>query len=510
LEQHQNSRLQSLRETAVKRIPRLVIPGHRRFQLAVLRIGFVAGLMVLIGLIFAAIDLRPDFSAMEVTLLSGPEGGEDYALAARIAKAARDRRGKVVNVVTEGMAANLAMLSNKSGRRRPDFALALDGLSYPRAERLELVARLPDTRTLFMLALKADAVRTVADLAGLRIGIGPTSSGTYLVAREIFRSEALNGLGATLSDHTMAEQIRLLLEHKLDLGLFLVDSDSPLVHQALREGLHMVSLDNAEALAARIAPLRTATIHPGQIDLVRGLPRTAKKTFQMGLLMLTNRGVSRSHKIEMLSLMDAAFKGFIDLNRNTENHTGLPEVADLKAFVRNGGPSVFEEYAPRLLDYMPPANLLHYVVLVSLLFNGMTLWHRFRLWRIDHQRIQLEDKVLALFDRNYTVMEIALLTPKAGDFGAERRRTLDDLIDASVALRQRIRRYSVAMIVPMGAEMYYRNQESLVDSQLQALRRFRDRLDRLGRGPLAPEPAGGEQAAGAGTESLPRSVSLPI
>jgi len=39
-----------------------------------------------------------------------------------------------------------------------------------------------------------------------------------------------------------------------------------------------------------------------------------------------------------------------------------------------------------------------------------------------------------------------------------------------------VRRYSVSFVVPMGAEIYYRHQETLIDEQLQALRQFRARL----------------------------------
>jgi hypothetical protein len=461
---------------------RFFLPQRLRARPTFLRVGFLVGLIVLVGLFFAAIDLSPDLSTMRVGVLSGPEGGEDYALASRLARAAHKRNGTVVNVVTAGMAANLAALSKNDRSDKAEFALALDGLEYPGTENLELVARIPATRTLFILGPAADSIHSIADLAGMRIGIGTEFSATSLLAKEILGSAPLKGLNVTLSEHPLAEQVDKLRRHELDLGFFLVADDSPLIDQAVRDGLQIASLDNAEALASWLPSLRVSTLYPGQVDLVLGLPRTAKKTFQLDMLMLTNRHVSRSKKVEMLGLMDTAFKGFVDLNRNTENHTGLAEVADLRPFVQNGGPSVLDEYAPRLLDFMPPANLLHYVVVVSLLLNAMTLWHRFRLWRIDHQRIHLEDRALAFFGRNHTIMEISLLTPKPGDFDGERRRMLDVLIDETQTLRQRIRRYSVAMIVPMGSEMYYRSQESLVDGQLQALRRFRDRLNRLGKG----------------------------
>jgi hypothetical protein len=456
-------------------------PSHRRARLLILRVGVVLGLIALTGLFFAAIDLTPDLSALRVTLLSGPIGGEDYALATRLAAEAQRRRGTLVNIATAGVGVNLARMRDTTGGDRPDFALAVEGLDYSGAADLELVARVPVTRTLFVLGPDADALRTIADLKGRHIGIGPKDSATNLLARKILTAEPLKGLNVTLGEYPLPAQLTLLRAHRLDLGLFLVAADAPLIRDALRQGLQMAGPGNVEALASHLPALRVTTVYPGQIDLLRGLPRAAKQTFQTDVLVLTHRGVSRSKKMEMLGLLDATFKGFIDLNRNRENRTGLAEIADLKGFLQNGGPDLLDQYAPRLLDILPPANLLHAVVVISLLMNAMTLMHRFRLWRIDHQRVQLEEQTLALFGQAYTVTELALLTPKVGEFDAERRQRLNVLIDETQALRQRIRRYSVALIVPMGSEMFYRTQETLVDGQLQALRRFRARLDRSGK-----------------------------
>jgi hypothetical protein len=452
------------------------IGSRRNAKPALRRIAVIAGLIALVALWFAAIDLTPDLSAMQVTLASGPEGGDDFALGAKLAAAARRHRGTLVNIATAGVGANLARLQDGNAADRPDFALAIEGLDYSGSAELELVARVPAARTLFILGPDADAIHSVADLTGRHIGIGAKDSATNLLATEILGSAPLRELRAVLSAHPPALQVALLREHKLDLGLFLAESGDPMIRDALISGLQMGGLGNGQAVASRLPTLQVTTIHPGQIDLVRGLPRRAKATFQTGVLMLTHRGVRRSKKMQMLGLLDAAFKGFIDLNRNVESHTGLEEIADLKGFVQNGGPSLLDQYAPRLLDIMPPANLLHAVVVISLLMNAMTFVHRFRLWRIDHQRIELEDQALALFGRSYTVMEIAVLTPNPDEFGSDRRQRLDALIDETQALRQRIRRHSVAFVVPMGSEMFYRTQENLVDAQLQALRRFRERL----------------------------------
>jgi len=441
------------------------------------RISFFLTLALLLGFIFATLDLAPNLSHMKITVLSGLKNGQDYALIEKLAHAAELRQGTVINTATAGVATSLEQLVKEEGRKKSLFALAPDGLRYPSPEKLELVARLPQSRTLFMLGPYADAIRYPSDLAGLRIGIGPHGSATALLAREILGSELLKKLKVTLSERPFVEQIDHLRRGKLDLGFFLTDADAPLIEQAVRGGLQIASFDNAEALSARIPALKVHTLYAGHFEQWRRRPQTNKKVLQTDLLMLGNREASRSETVAMLVLLDAVFKGFIEVNQNTPNDTGLQEAPDLKPFLKNGGPNLLDEYAPWLVSLMPPANILHYVVLVSLLFNAAAVWHRFRLWRIDAQWLKIKEQTFDLFGHYYTIEEIGQIQPKPGEFNARQTERLHKLIRDLQLLRPRIRQLSVSLIVPMGAEYYYRQQERMVDDALRVLRQLRARLN---------------------------------
>ncbi|MGB5063984.1 MAG: hypothetical protein WBQ37_09505 [Candidatus Competibacter sp.] len=443
---------------------------------SIYRIGFILALLLLFGLIFAAVDLTPDLAHMRVTVLSGPENGQDYALVEELAREAEPHRGTVLNIATAGTAASLARLAKERDQRDSLFALAPDGLSYARPEKLELVARLPRSRTLFMLGAHADTIRYPSDLVGFRIGIGPHGSATALLARELLGSKLLKELEITSSEHPFTEQIDQLKQEKLDLGLFLMDADASLIEQAVRGGLQIASFDNAESLSAHIPALKGHTLYTGHFGQLRRLPQTNKKVFQTDLLMLSNGEASRSETVAMLVLLDTVFKGFIEINRSTPNETGLREARDLKPFLKNGGPSLLDEYAPRIVDLMPPANILHYVVLISLLFNAAVIWHRFRLWRIDANWLKLKGQTFDLFGHNYTIEEIGKLHLEPGAFSTRQKERLDELIRDLQLLRPRISQFSVSLIVPMGAEYYYRQQERMVDDALRALRQLRASL----------------------------------
>jgi hypothetical protein len=57
------------------------------------------------------------------------------------------------------------------------------------------------------------------------------------------------------------------------------------------------------------------------------------------------------------------------------------------------------------------------------------------------------------------------------------RARIDALIAQLEQFSGRCRRQSLSMLVPMGQEMSYRYQESLVADMLHALRKFHEKLD---------------------------------
>ncbi len=442
------------------------------------RLAIVLGIILLVGLIFAAVDLAPDLSHMRIAVLSGPQAGPDYALVSRLAREAQKRRGQVVNVATSGARDSLQRLIDEN-EKGTLFALVQDGLNYPEPDKLELAARLPKPATIFILGAEADNIHYIGDIVGLRMGIGPPGSGTALFVKEVFNNKRFAEIDLTLSEHSFTEQVELLKKGALDLGVFILDEDAPLIEQAVRDGLRLIDFDNAELLATLIPAIKVKTLYTGHFDPIQRLPRSNKKIYQVDRLILTNHAASRSEIAALLVLLNATFKGFIDYNRITPNETGLQEARTLAGFIQNNGPSLFDQYAPRLVDFMPPANILHYLVVVSLLFNATIVWNNFRLWRVDARRRKLQKLALGLFGDQHTIAEIERLEPKPGEFSAEDKTLLDELIEQAQELRQWVHKLSLSIVAPMGSEMLYRSQEKMIDQKLTVLHRFRDRLNAL-------------------------------
>ncbi len=131
---------------------------------------------------------------------------------------------------------------------------------------------------------------------------------------------------------------------------------------------------------------------------------------------------------------------------------------------------------PWLVDIMPPSNWVYVVMSISVLFNIMGFGHRFRLWRIDAGRVAIDQTVRDTLGKRLTPEEIHDLEPEQRHRKPKVLDEIESALKRLSQLRDRCRRQSVSMLVPMGQEMAYRYQEDQIEEWLTALRLFRGKL----------------------------------
>jgi hypothetical protein len=135
-----------------------------------------------------------------------------------------------------------------------------------------------------------------------------------------------------------------------------------------------------------------------------------------------------------------------------------------------------DEHLPRVVDIVPLSNFMTLVMGISILFNVMSFLNRFRLWRLDTNRAKVEGELRELFGGGFTRKEIDQLDPATTLATEGERARLDATIRRLDELLSRCREHAVSMLVPMGQEMVYRYQESLILELLAVLRGLRRRL----------------------------------
>ena len=326
-----------------------------------------------------------------------------------------------------------------------------------------------------MLGRDLDRFRAPADLKGIRLGIGPMGSGTEQLMRRVLAE--LSGLDIVVSTPSIDVQLAMLERGDLDLGAMVISDKAKLLADAVvRRNLDILAMPNAESLTRRLPFARMGMIEAGQLDYVRQLPRVAKPVLQIDTLIVSN-GCASDGAIQGLMAAQA------ELSPNFVKPQQGPAQPDRTADGRRraellqgrrrrparhlctvGG----EHPAAAHLD---PDRCGHLGVVQR---HGMA--HRFRLWRIDANRVKLESEIPELFGAGTQSGR----SPRCRLIrGMRRRRPSQDrpLMARLAALAQRCRKQSLSVLVPMGEEMSYRYQETLISDLITALRLYRDRLN---------------------------------
>jgi hypothetical protein len=448
-------------------------------QGALVKLGAVALVVFLLGFLLSRIDLHHDLSRMRLSFLSGEPQGNYHLIVSRMAELAAERRGNIQEVASAGSIENVKRLVAATKSCDVQFGLAQDGSDWTGGTApttpLFLYGRLAKPEAVLFLGRDGDKLRDFAELRGMRIGVGPLGSGTEHIARQMFALADFATLGAVLSTHPWDEQIALVSSGELDVGLFVMEDDAPLIVSAVKEkGLQIAGFSHVAGVAKRLPHLHAGHIDAGAFDAVKVLPPSDKEVLRVDTLIVGNGCAGRTQTMDMLSVLSRQFPDFLRHNKDTENTSTLPTAEVAQEFYENGGPQIADLYVPWLVDVMPPANWAYVVMGVSLLFNAMGFGHRFRLWRIDAARVRLEEQLVGIFGKTMTLGDIQHMSPDAEARYRDAR--TQDGVKALVAefedLAARSRRYSLSMLVPMGQEMAYRYQEGVIYETLAVLRDF--------------------------------------
>jgi TRAP-type uncharacterized transport system substrate-binding protein len=419
---------------------------------------------------------NPDLSQVKVAILSGTERGNYYAVVQKMAAEAKRHRGYVDNIATAGSVENITKLAAAKTSCSVHFALVQDGLPWPPDDLFELIGRLPRSESLVLVGRDADEIKRVQDLRGKRIGVGPAGSGTEYATRQVLTQ--LSGLDIKASTHPLVEQLAQVESGELDLAAMVIDADAQLLAEAVRDrNLQIVDMPGAEALANRLPFARAGRIEAGHYDPLRQLPPTDKRVIQIDTLVIGNGCARESATQGVITILANVFPDFVRLNRERANLTGLRLASAAASYYNDGGPDQVGAYVPWIIDIMPTARWLQLAFAISILFGAQAVLHRFRLWRIDAQRVHVEGEISRLFGPGITVAEIAAMVPEDGRHDAVTTERIDALTAELGLLAERCRRQSLSFMVPMGQEMGYRYQESLIADLVHALRTFRRRLD---------------------------------
>ena len=423
-----------------------------------------------------------DYSFLRASVFTGAPTGQYHATGERLAARALKGNGHLSVVATAGSVENIARLVGENGRCTPAFAFVQDGVPVPADAGLRALGRLPEPESLLLFTRPGRAIDTFNDLKGASVGIGPDGSGTAFLMRQLLENSDLKGLDLRPSNHGLEAQAEMVRDGQLDLAAFVMNENAELIHTlATKYDLEIVSPADIEGLVARDKWLRLGKIPAGFYDIAKPIPATDKLVAQVDTLIMTNACVHRAERVAFLMLLTEEFPNFVRDNPppSAKSQDQAPLADEARQFFTNGEPELADRYFPWLVNLMSPAYWIYLAMAITILFNASNGYSRFRLWRIDANRETLESRLKTLTGLGSTPEHVKTLPAEAVIKTPQDRKAIEDLIKDLEALRLRCEEQLRSIVTPMGREMYYRYQESLIEDAQAMLAEL---LRRSGRG----------------------------
>lgn len=444
--------------------------GRRKIWRAV----FIVALSAVLAAVISSFTTLRDFNSFHATLLTGSSGGAYYTLGSQLAERAKRDRGRLDIVATEGSVENVSRLIADQTRCVEQFAFVQDGTPIPNAG-LELLGRLPERESLLILGRNDHPFASFADLRGASIGIGPEGSGTAYLARLLLGDPDLAGLDIRTSYHPLEEQAELVARGSLDLAVYVMRDDAEFLRSIIhRYRLDIIDLRDVPGLVGRYPWLVLGHIPEGRYDLVQRSPPADKVVPQVNTLVVTSPCSKRSNRIELLRLLSVQLPEFVRSNppRSTSPATKLSLSSEARQFFLTGEPEFADRYFPWLANIMSPAYWMYLVMAVTVLFNALKGLSRFWLWRIDAAREKIDAEVRERVGDVVSHAPTHSISENELPVDQQARAAAQDILDRLAKLRIRSERRAQSFATPMGDEMFFRYQQSLMDDTAAVLRRL--------------------------------------
>lgn len=425
-------------------------------------------LLVIASAVLAAIALSytsvRDYGAFRAAMLTGSPGGAYHSLASDLAKLAERDGGRLEVLSTAGSVENVRRLVSSRPRCAEKFGFVQDGTPVPPDADIELLGRLPEPESLLVLARRDRSFAKFSDLRGVSIGVGPEGSGTAFLTLQLLSDPDLRQLAIRTSYHELEDQAQRVARGDLDIATFVMRNDAEFLRTIIgRYDLEVVELQGLRGLIDRFPWLSLGRVPAGRFDLMRQIPATDKLVPQVNTLVLAGPCAKRADRVELLVLLTSALPTFVRSNppSSTSSATALPLAAEARQFFVAGEPEFVDRYFPWLVNVMSPAYWIYLAMAVTALFNLLKGISRFRLWRIDANRERLELQASQLINESKEAADVRHNINAAA---------IEEAIDQLMRLRSRCQRYVNSFVTPMGDEMFYRYQQSLIERSLSELR----------------------------------------
>jgi hypothetical protein len=188
------------------------------------------------------------------------------------------------------------------------------------------------------------------ELAGKRVAVGPTGSGTQLLAKQLLGANGVSESNATFVRTDTSAVTPLLLRGDLDAGIVVASAEAPIVHTlAEQPELVLLDLERTGAYDRVFRFLTPVTLDEGVLNLERNIPPRDTRLVATAASLAARQDL---HPALIPALLDAATRvhqagGLLEETRPfpSANLVDLPMSGDASRYIRNG-PSFLYRWLP--------------------------------------------------------------------------------------------------------------------------------------------------------------------
>ena len=224
-------------------------------------------------------------------------------------------------------------------------------------------------------------------LAGKRISVGPTGSGTRHVAMQLLAASEIKADNSTLVESPGKAAAEALIAGDVDAAIFVAAPDAELVQKLLREpGIRLMSFSQADAYARRFPWLARIVLHKGVIDLAKNIPARDVELVAAVALLAVRDDV---HTALQFALAQAAAEAHRPPGIfNGDNHfpqsqsTELQMSAVAERFHKSGAP-FFQRYLPFWLAVWMDRLIVLLIPIVTILVPVFKFAPMLFGWRVN-------------------------------------------------------------------------------------------------------------------------------
>ncbi len=267
----------------------------------------------------------------------------------------------------------------------------------------------------------------LSKLKGKRIAVGPEGDGANVLAMRLLQASGISAKNSHLSKLAGDAAVDALDDGHIDVAIIVDMSDSALVKRALKNPqIHLVSLDDAEALTRQNSYLHHLILPESSIDIAHNIPSRSIHLVAPTTMLVKSENMHPALVYLMMKIIKQIHNGPGVLHAKdafpSMQGSDFPLSAQADNFYR-AGPPFLDKYLPfwastfitRTLIVIVPllAVLLPLSKIIPLAYRTFMRWRLFRYYgELRYLETQLNQEQ-GSFDRDYYLQKLDQIESRA-------------------------------------------------------------------------------------------------